>query len=362
MDQLNFKSKDFVHLHLHSDYSLLQSTIKLKPLAERLKTLEMQACALTDYGNMYGAVAFYNATKSAGVRSIIGYEAHVTHASRHDRDSSVAAGERPYYNLVLLAKDYAGYKNLVYLASKAFTEGLHHKPRIDLELLAERGEGLIGLTAGPNGCLRHYVRQGELAKAAVALKRYEDALGKGNLFLEISDHGTEDCPKNIKDSIELSKRCGIPLVATNDAHYLSEDDARAHEVLLCIGDGRTLVDGGRYTFPSTKYYLRSADEMWEIFGKELPEALSNTLKIAEMCEVELPVGGSNYELPVYPVPADSGCSNVDQYFEKVLAETFESRNSAVWSPMLASGKLKYTLDDYRNRLNREIGVIRKMGF
>ena len=362
MDQLNFKSKDFVHLHLHSDYSLLQSTIKLKPLAERLKTLEMQACALTDYGNMYGAVSFYNAMKSAGARSIIGYEAYVTNGSRFDRDSSVAAGERPYYNLVLLARNYTGYKNLIYLASKAFTEGLHYKPRIDLELLAEKGEGLIGLTAGPNGCLRHYVRQGELQKAAAAVKQYEDALGKGNLFLEISDHGTADCRKNITDSIELSKRCGIPLVATNDAHYLFEDDARAHEVLLCIGDGRPLVDGGRYTFPSTKFYLRSADEMWEIFGNDLPEALTNTLRIAEMCEVKLPVGGSNYELPVYPIPADSGCANVDQYFEKVLADTFDGRNLTVWQPMKALGKLKYTLADYRGRLQREIEVIRKMGF
>jgi DNA polymerase III subunit alpha len=362
MDQSNFRSKDFVHLHLHSDYSLLQSTIKLKPLAERLGTLGMRACALTDYGNMFGAVSFYNAMKYVGVKPIIGYQAYITHGSRKDRDSSVAAGERPYYDLVLLAKNYTGYKNLVYLASKAFTEGLHHKPRIDLEMLAERSDGLIGLTAGPTGCLRHYVRQGEMDKATAAVKRYEDILGKGNFYLEISNHATDECPTTITSTVELSKRCGIPLVVTNDAHYLSEDDARAHEVLLCIGEGRTLVDGGRYTFPSTKYYVRSAEEMWDIFGTELPDALNNTVAIAEMCDVKLPIGDNDYQLPVYPIPADSGCANVDEYFEKVITETFENRKASVWLPMQNSGRLKYTFDEYSTRLGREIEIIRKMGF
>src|SRR5688572_7393044 len=157
MDQLKFKSKDFVHLHLHSDYSLLQSTIKLKPLANRLTELGMQACALTDYGNMYGAVSFYKTMKEANVRPIIGYEAFVATGSRFDRDSAVSAGERPYYNLVLLAKDIEGYQNLVYLASKAFTEGLYHKPRVDRELLSERSRGLIALSAGANGAVSHFL-------------------------------------------------------------------------------------------------------------------------------------------------------------------------------------------------------------
>lgn len=358
MDQLNFRSRDFVHLHLHSDYSLLQSTIKLKPLADRLTEFSMQACALTDYGNMFGAVSFYKMMKAAGIRPIIGYEAFVTPGSRHDRDSAVRSGERPYYDLVLLARDFEGYQNLVYLASKAYTEGLHHKPRIDDELLARHGSGLVVLSGGERGAVSHFLRQGDLARAKEHAGRYKEMFGDG-FYLEVSDHGTPDCASNIRDMRDLAGKLAIELVATNNAHYLDKDDARAHEVLLCIGDGRTLSDD-RFTFPSRNYYVRSANEMWELFGKELPEALTTTLSIAEKCQLEIPADGDNFVLPVFPIP-DPQLSR-DEYFESVVAEGFEARKRDVWLPMQDAGKLKYSLDDYSARITREFAVIRKMGF
>src|SRR6187200_581546 len=209
MDQLNFKSRDFVHLHLHSDYSLLQSTIKLKPLAGRLTELGMKACALTDYGNMYGAVSFYKTMKEAKVRPIVGYEAYVTSGSRLDRDSAVRAGERPYYNLVLLAKNLAGYQNLVYLSSKAFTEGLHYKPRLDKEILAEHSEGLIALSGGTPGALSHFLRQGDPEAAERFAHIYKEIFGK-DFYIEIGDYGTDESTALVRQLAELGKKNDIP--------------------------------------------------------------------------------------------------------------------------------------------------------
>jgi DNA polymerase-3 subunit alpha len=358
MDKLNFKSKDFVHLHLHSDYSLLQSTIKLKPLAAKLTELGMQACALTDYGNMYGAVSFYKTMKESSVRPIIGYEAYVAPGSRLDRDSAVRAGERPYYNLVLLAKNAEGYQNLVYLASKAFTEGLHHKPRIDHDILAERSSGLIALSAGTGGAVSHFLRQGDPERAAEFANRYRDIFAE-DFYIEISDDGSTESSTRVRQLSELARRLDLPLVAANDAHYINKQDARAHEVLLCIGDGRTLSED-RYTLPGVDFYVRSSEEMWQIFGSDFPEALNNTLAITEKCELELAADGDNFTLPVFPVPGASVTN--DEYFESVLAETFAERDRTVWQPMKTAGTLRYQLDDYRARLQREIGVIRKMGF
>ncbi len=355
----NYKPQDFVHLHLHTDYSLLQSAIQLKPLTRRLKELEMQACAITDYGNMFGAISFYNSLKAADIQPILGYEAFVTFGSRADRESRVEGGERPYYNLILLAKDLEGYYNLAYLASKAYTEGLHHKPRIDLELLAEKSRGLIGLSAGFDGALWHFLKQDNFAKAAGNAKLLEEIFGAGNFFIEIQDHGLKEEEKIRRQIVELSKKTEIPLVATNDAHYLTGDDARAHEVLLAIGEQKTVGENTKVESPN--FYLRSAAEMWDVFGGELPEALLNTLKIADMCQVSFPKE-SALTLPDFPIPEDSGCRAVDEYFEKVVMEGFEVRRRKVWDSMLADGTLKYSLADYHDRINKEIKTIREMGF
>jgi DNA polymerase-3 subunit alpha len=185
MDKPAFKLRDFVHLHLQSDYSLLQSTIQLKPLAQKLKELEMKACALTDSGNMFGAVAFYMAMREAGIRPIIGYEAFVAPTSRFDKSANVPAGEKPYYNIVLLAKNNEGFQNLVYLASKAYTDGFHHKPRIDMDLLAERSEGLICLDGGQGSALRHYFRTENGEKAESTARQLQEIFGHGNFYIEI---------------------------------------------------------------------------------------------------------------------------------------------------------------------------------
>ena len=362
MDTLKFKSRDFVHLHLHTDYSLLQSTIQLKPLAAKLNELEMQACAVTDLGNMYGAVSFYGAMRSAGVRPIIGYEAFVASGRLSESGSAIVAGERPYYNLVLLARDLTGYQNLVRLSSKAFTEGFHHKPRIDLDLLAANSEGLIALSGGAGGWIAHYLASGNDEKALTAAKELESILGKGNFYLEVLDHGLDEQTENIRKIAELSRTTGIPMVAGNDARYLTEADARAHEVMLCIGEGRTVRLGGELSNGSSKFYLRSAEEMWEIFGDELPEALNNTLEIAQSCELDLAIDDQNLILPRYPIPTDSNCQTLAEYFELQVANGFEERKRTMLLPLQEAGTLKYDLDAYQKRLDREVQVIEGMGY
>ncbi len=351
------KTRDFCHLHLHSDYSLLQSTIQLKPLAKRLNELEMSSCAITDYGNMYGTVAFYNAMTYNGIKPIIGYEAYFRFNSRLERSTAIQAGERAYYNLILLAKDIEGYKNLAYLASKAYTEGFYYKPRIDVELLAERSAGLIGLSGGMSGPIGHFLYNADQKRALINAKALEDVLGKGNFFLEIFDSLTDQGKQLIKDTVELSKSSGIPLVATNDVHYLNADDARAQQMLICIGEGRTISPTVRADGIN---YLRSAEEMWDIFGDELPDSLNNTLKVAEMCDLVIPQGDDERQLPSFPIPIQ-GLSE-EQYFEQILREGFEERLKEEWEPRIANGTLKYPIEDYRRRLDIEIATINKMGF
>lgn len=359
MGSLEFREKDFVHLHLHSDYSLLQSAIQLKPLAKRLGELQMQACAVTDYGNMYGAVTFYNTMKGAGVRPIVGYEAFLATGSRLSHDSVAHGSDKPFYNLVLLAKNYKGYQNLVQLSSRAFTEGYHVKPRIDRELLAEYSEGLVALSGGFSGGVMHHLRYGDEASAAKFAGEINEILA-GNFYLEIQDHGDDDEKKANPLLVELSKKLSIPLVATNDAHYLTEGDARAHEILLSIGEGR-MYSESRHVFSTPQYYLKSAEEMWAIFGRDLPESLTNTLRIAEQCEVDLKAGGS-LTLPTFPIPAEYGSISSDEYFEKVVWEGFEKRKTTVFDPMIEAGTLRYPIGDYRARLETEIDIIKGMGF
>ena len=215
----------------------------------------------------------------------------------------------------MLAKNLKGYQNLAYIASKAFTEGFFHKPRIDLELLAEKSEGLIGISSGFKGAVWHYLQQNNTARAIENIETFKDIFGKEDFYLEIQDHGLQEEAEINKQILDLSRKHDVSVVATNDAHYLVEDDARAHEVLMCIGEGKTVNDGTRRIFGSSKYYVRSAEEMWQIFGHECPEALENTLKIAERCHLELPMD-DNLSLPEFPIPKDSNCNTTDEYFQK----------------------------------------------
>ena len=358
---VQYQAKDFVHLHLHTDYSLLQSTIQIKPLIRHLHETGMQSCAITDFGNMYGAISFYNQMKSANLHPIIGYEAYLTFGSRFDRESSVKSGERPYYHIVLLAKDLDGYFNLSYLASKAYTDGFYHKPRIDFEILAAKSKGLIALSSGFYGAVWHHLKQENAEKALEIAGRLQDIFGKKNFYLEIQDHDLPEERKIQSKLIELSKKSDIPLVATNEAHYLKKDDSRAHEILLCIGEGKTIQDGTRSVLGGQNFFVRNAAEMWEIFGAELPQALKNTCQIAEQCQVEFPKE-AKLALPDYPIPLNSGSVDTDSYFENVVLEGFEERRKKVWEPLQIQGKLRYSIEDYQARINKEVETIKNMEF
>src|SRR5947207_6071477 len=352
--------KGFVHLHLHTDYSLLDGAIQIKPLAERTEQLGMQACAVTDHGNMYGAISFYNTMKARGIKPIIGCETYIAATSRHDRSARNIGGEKANFHLILLAKDYEGYRNLSRLTSKAFTEGFYYKPRIDKELLAQHSKGLIALSSCMSGVPSALLADERFDDAAKAALEFQEIMGAGNYFLEIQEHGLEAQARIRKPLVELSKRTGIPLVATNDAHYLMPDDAQAHDVLLCIGSGKTVNDQNRLRYGTPNFYVRSADEMWSIFGGELPEALRRTVEIAERCDLSLPTGINH--LPNYPIPPSEGDLSVDEYFEKVVREGYQTRKSQVWEPERAAGSLANSVEVYDSRLAHEMNVIKRMGY
>jgi len=349
----------FVHLHLHTDYSLLDGAIQIKPLAKRAEELAMPACAMTDHGNMFGAISFYNSMKSHGVKPIIGCETYITRGHRSDR-SAGAPGEKANFHLILLAKDLEGYRNLVRLTSKAYTEGFYHKPRIDKELLAEHSKGIIALSACLSGIPSAMLARENFDEAAAAAIEFEEILGKGNYFLEIQEHGLEAQDRIRKPLVELSRRTGVPLVATNDAHYLRPDDARAHDVLLCIGSGKTVKETNRLRYLTPNFYVRSPEEMWRIFGNELPDALTRTAEIADRCDLNLPANINH--LPNYPIPDSDAGLSPDEYFEKVVREGFERRRQTVWQRKISRNELKHELSDYQTRLASELAMIKQMGF
>ena len=322
------QGKPFVHLHLHTDYSLLDGAIQIKPLSERLGTLGMNACAMTDHGNMYGAITFYNTMKAKGIKPIIGCETYLAIGSRKDRAGATAAGEKRNHHLILLAKDLEGYKNLSRLTSKAFTEGFYYKPRIDKELLAKHSKGLIALSSCMSGVPSALLAQDRFEDAATQALEFQDIMGKGNYFLEIQEHGLEAQARIRKPLVELSKKTGIPLVATNDAHYLMPDDSRAHDLLLCIGSGKTVNDENRLKYKTPNFYVRSADEMWQIFGAELPGSFESHGRNCRHVRSRTPEG---HQLPAeLSDPCRRSGFQPDDYFEKVVRDGYQTRKARVW--------------------------------
>jgi DNA polymerase-3 subunit alpha len=352
------QKKDFVHLHLHTDYSLLDGAIQINPLAKRTQELGMNACAMTDHGNMYGAISFYNTMKEAGIKPIIGCETYLASGSRKDHGGRAAPGEKTNFHLILLAKNLEGYRNLSRLTSKAFTEGFYYKPRIDKELLAQNSKGLIALSACMSGVPSAMLARDRFDEAAAAAIEFQEIMGKGNYFLEIQEHGLEPQARIRKPLIELSKRTGIPLVATNDAHYLHAEDARAHDILLCIGLGKVVSDTNRLRYGTPNFYVRSPEEMWNIFGDEIPEVLERTVEIADMCDLTLPKDAKF--LPNYPIPESAAGLSPDEYFEKVVRDGYQTRKAQVWD--LEGGALTHSLAEYEARLAHEVGVIKRMGY
>lgn len=350
-------TKQFVHLHLHTDYSLLDGAIKIGPLASRAAELKMPAVAITDHGNLYGSLSFYHKMKAAGVNPIIGIEAYIARGSRFERGSEgLQVGEKATNHIVLLAKDLTGYHNLVKLSSYAFTEGFWRKPRIDKELLAKHSEGIIGLSACISGVVPSLLLQDKFEEAARAAIEFQDIFGKGNYYLEVQEHGLDAQKRIRKPLVELSKRTGVPLVATNDSHYLNASDVKAHDALLCIGRGKRITDIATPIYGTPNFYFTTAEEMWRVFGEE-PDLLLNTLEIAEKCKLEFPKAID--QVPVYPVPPGH---TIESYFEQVAWEGFDIRYQEVWQHLSLNSSLRYPLEKYRERLQHEIATIKKMGF
>ncbi|MEK6374827.1 MAG: DNA polymerase III subunit alpha [Acidobacteriota bacterium] len=347
----------FVHLHLHTEYSLLDGASRPDQLAKRVAQLGMPACAITDHGNMFGAVEFTEAMKKSGVKPIIGCEMYVAYGSRFDKagveDQAADAGSNNH--LIVLAATDTGYKNLVKLVSAGYTEGFYYKPRIDKELLRAHRDGLIVLSSCLKGEVSQSLAGGNYTKAKDAALQYKDILGAENFFLEIQDHGIPDQQKIVPMMARLGEEVGLQLVGTNDSHYLNKEDAFAHEVLLCIGTGKTLGDEKRMKFYSDDFYVKSADEMERLF-REYPEAVANTLRIADRINVNIDVSG--YHLPKFPMPPGKDLAG---YFEEVARGGLKKRLDAM-AHLFAAKKKKHEQQEYWDRLDREIEIIRNMGF
>jgi len=340
----------FVHLHNHTDYSLLDGACEIGRLMGIVAELGMPAIAMTDHGNLFGAVEFYTKAKDNGIKPIIGCEAYVAQGSHTTR----AEGEK-YNHLVLLAENQEGYRNLVKLVSKSHLEGFYYKPRIDKELLAENAKGLIGLSACLKGDIAETLLQKTYEDAKRLAYQYLDILGQGNFYLEIQDHGSDDDRKVDPLIVRLSRETGIPLVATNDSHYLRREDARAHEAQLCIRTGKTLEDVHRMQLNAPEYYLKSREEMLRMFG-EIEDALDCTWRIAERCNVKLEKVKEPF--PKFDVPEGH---NTDTYFEFIARQGFEKRKVRLQA-LYASGRLKHDMVEYEERLDREIKMIQRMKF
>jgi len=287
----------FTHLHMHTEYSLLDGSCKIKELVAKVKELGMDSVAITDHGVMYGVIDFYRAAREQGIKPIIGCEVYVAPGSRFDKEA-VASDDR-YYHLILLAENNVGYNNLMKIVSKGFVDGFYYKPRVDYEVLEEYSEGIIATSACLAGEVQRYIVKDMYDKAVEAAKRYENIFGKGNFFLELQDHGIPEQKTVNTQLLRMSKELDIELVATNDCHYINKEDTVAHDILLCIQTGKKVDDEDRMRYVSGQFYVRSEEEMKKLFPYAL-QALENTHKIAERCNVEIEFGVT--KIPRYDVP------------------------------------------------------------
>ncbi len=333
----------FVHLHLHTMYSLLDGACRPKDLMERVKELGMPAVAITDHGNLYGVLDFYESAKAAGVHPIIGQEFYVAPGSRFEHGNR-ADGLQVGHHLVLIAANNTGYKNLMKLSSLAFVEGFYYKPRIDKEILAKYSEGLFALTACLQGEIPWLLLRDRREEAKQAARWFLEVFGPERFFIELQNHGLKDELEVLPKLITLAREMGIRMVATNDVHYINREDADFHDKLLCIQTDKTVDDPNRMRFENDQFYLKSPEEMKRLFA-EVPEAISNTLWIAERTDVEIEIG--KMKLPKFPVP--EGFSSVDEYIEVKAWEGVRRRYP----------KITKKIED---RLNHELEIIRKMGF
>ena len=302
----------FTHLHLHTEYSLLDGACRIQGLVERLKALGMDACAVTDHGVMYGAIDFYNAMTEAGIKPIIGMEGYVC----RDRTDRSPAG-RENSHLILLCENNTGYQNLMKLSSEAFLTGYYYKPRMDYALIREHHEGLICLSACLSGDLPKMLLNGQEESAQAYVREMQDIFGKDNFYIEIMDHGLREEKTVLPRLIALAREMDVPLAATNDCHYLEKKDAEAQEILMCIQTGKVLEDGERMRMDTRELYVKSEEEMRELF-RSVPDAIENTRVITERCNVSFEFGKTR--LPKYPVPGDE---TAEQMLRRLCREGIE---------------------------------------
>ncbi|MEK7316225.1 MAG: DNA polymerase III subunit alpha, partial [Candidatus Eisenbacteria bacterium] len=293
-------SVDFIHLHNHSDYSLLDGACRIDRLVARAKGFGMPALAITDHGNMFGAVEFYGAAKAAGIKPIIGCEVYVSHGARGEK-ARTADGKGAYDHLVLLVRNREGYRNLMKLSSIGYLEGFHYKPRVDKESLAAHAGGLLCLSACLRGEVPQRLVEGNQGAARESAAWYRDLYGAENYFLEVQDHGIPEERVAAEGLLSLGREMGIPVLATNDCHYLAREDSEAHEILLCIQTGKTLLDADRFKFATDQVYVKSPEEMQALFDG-VPDVLRNTVVAAERCDFMLE--GERVELPAFPLPPE----------------------------------------------------------
>ena len=332
---------NFTHLHVHTEYSLLDGSNKIKEYVARVKELGMDSAAITDHGVMYGVIDFYRAAREAGINPILGCEVYVAPGSRFDKDTGT--GEDRYYHLVLLAENNKGYSNLMKIVSKGFVEGFYYKPRVDMELLREYHEGIIALSACLAGEVSRYLTRGMYEDAKAAALRYQDIFGKGNFFLELQDHGISEQQEVNRQLLRMHQETGIELVATNDVHYTTAEDAEPHDILLCLQTGKKLADEDRMRYEGGQYYVKSPEEMERLFPYAL-EALENTHKIAERCHVEIEFGVT--KLPKYDVP--EGYTSWE-YLNKLCFDGLSERYHPV-------------TQELKDRLEYELSTIKNMGY
>ena len=345
---------EFVHLHLHSDYSLLDGACDVEKLVERAAELGMPAVGMTDHGNIFGAVHFVNAAHKAGVKPIVGCELYICKKDDHVITRTPPDGDT-YNHLLVLAENEEGYRNLVKITSEASLHGFYYKPRVSKKFLAEHSRGLIGLSGCLKGEVAERLTEGNYDAARAAAGFYRDLFGKDNFFLEIQDQGLEMERRIQSGLFKLEKDLGLPMVATNDSHYLCEDDAHAQDVMLCIQTGKSIQETNRMKFEGTQFFVKNGDEMLRVF-KDTPHVLSRTLAIAERCNLRLEKVPSPF--PHFDVPDGF---TLDSYFEHITRQGFARRMENLRAAS-ASGKLKHSLPEYEQRLAREIAIIQQMKF
>ncbi|HMA63629.1 MAG: DNA polymerase III subunit alpha, partial [Fibrobacterota bacterium] len=334
-------SAKFVHLHNHTEYSFLDGAIRIKDLVAKAVEFQMPALAITDHGGLFGAVEFYETCMGAGIKPILGFEAYVAPHSRLDRMSS--KDERSYNHLILLAKDNTGWKNIMRLSSIGYLEGFYYKPRIDTEVLRKYSEGIIATSACVGGAIPQALLEGKRDKAKLITEEYLSIFGEGNFYFEIQNHGINDEIIAFDEMIKLGREMGVPFIVANDAHYLRREDALAHEVLLCIQTQSTMSDPNRYRFSSDQMYFKSPEEMATLFP-DMPEAMSNTLEIAERCNVSVK---AKPQLPVPDVP--QGFTNPEEYLTALAR-------------MGTKEKYTHITPGLEERLEYELKIINEMGF